>query len=395
MKLQSLLPVTCSFWLLTFAAPRSAAAFAPPQLVVDDDKVECPNATFTRIQDAVDAAPPGSQVRVCKGTYVEQVSISKPLDLEADSGAVLMPASMQANASSLSSGRAIAAALLVFNTANVTIRGLTLDGANNGISQCAPDLMGIFFQNASGEIDRVAVRNFRLSASLNGCQSGTGIFVQSGNGGASQVEIHRSTIHDFQKNGITANEIGTSASIDGNVVTGLGPTTGAAQNGIQIGFGAGGSIQNNTVTNNVWAPCTEVATCTAVATNILVTQSDGVIVKDNVAGISQVGIFLNANQGQVLENRTFATAVFDGIHIEGDQAQVKRNDVFNGAQSGIFIDGNNNTVDHNTITEASIGILKMAGSTGNVIQMNDVFDAPVAIQDPSLPRLSTLVVPLR
>jgi len=396
MKLQSLIQVTCGFCLLAFVNPQPCRAADPtPQLVVDDDKLECPNAAFTRIQDAVDAASPGSQIRICKGTYVEQVAISKPLDLEADSGAVLMPAAMQANSASLSSGRAIAAALLVANATNVTVRGLTLDGANSGITQCAPDLMGIYFQNASGEVDRVAVRNFKLAASLNGCQSGSGIFVQSGNGGVSQVEIHRSTIHDFQKNGITANEIGTSASIDENVVTGLGPTTGAAQNGIQMGFGAGGSIQNNTVTNNVWAPCAAVATCTAVATNILVTQSDGVIVKDNVAGISQVGIFLHANTGQVLENRTFAIAVFDGIHIEGDQAQVKRNDVFNGAQSGIFIDGNNNVVDHNVITEASIGILKAAGAVGNVIQMNDIFDAPVAVQDPTFPKLSGLVVPVR
>lgn len=382
--------LSVQFFLVCSAMPASA-----PQIVVDDDKLDCPDAGFTRIQDAVDAAAPGSQIRVCKGTYVEQVSISKPLDLEADSGAVLMPASMQANASSLSSGRAIAAALLVSNTTNVTIRGLTLDGANNGISHCAPDLMGIFFQDASGEIDRVAARNFKLSSSLNGCQSGTGIFVQSGNGGVSQVEIHRSTIHDFQKNGITANEIGTSASIDGNVVTGMGPTTGAAQNGIQIGFGAGGAIQNNTVTNNVWAPCTAVATCTSVATNILVEQSDGILVKDNVVGISQVNIFIHGNLGQALENRTSSTNVFDGIHIEGDQAQVKRNDVFNGAQSGIFIDGNNNVVQHNTITEAGVGILKIAGSTSNLIQMNDVFDSPVAVQDPSVRKLSTLVVPLR
>lgn len=390
MKLALSLCLACLSVLFFFSACSAMPASAP-QIVVDDDKVECPNATFTRIH----AAAPGSQIRVCKGTYVEQVSISKPLDLEADSGAVLMPASMQANASSLSSGIAIAAALLVSNTTNVTIRGLTLDGTNNGISQCAPDLMGIFFQNASGEIDRVAVRNFKLSASLNGCQSGTGIFAQGGNAGVSQVEIHRSTVHDFQKNGITANEVGTSASIDGNVVTGLGPTTGAAQNGIQIGFGAGGSIQNNTVTNNLWAPCTTVATCTAIATNILVEQSDGIVIRGNNAGISQVGIFVHGSQSLVTQDQTFATSVFDGIHIEGDQSQVRRNDILNGAESGIFIDGNNNVVEHNTVTEAAVGILKMAGSTGNLIQFNDIFDAPVAIQDPSVPKLSTLVVPLR
>jgi hypothetical protein len=384
----------CCLAFPCFLSPRPSIA-ATPQLIVDDDKLDCPNASFTRIQDAVDAASPGSQIRVCKGTYVEQVTIGKTLDVEADSGAVLMPALMQANAASLSSGRPIAAALLVFNTTSVTIRGLTVDGANNGLSQCAPDLMGVYFQNASGEIDRVAVRNFKLSAALNGCQSGTGIFVQSGNGGVSQVVIHRSTIHDFQKNGITANEAGTSASINGNTVTGLGPTTGATQNGIQIGFGAAGAIDNNTVTNNLWAPCTAVATCSAVATNILVEQSDGVEVQGNNVGIHQVGIFVHANQASIGQNETFATSVFDGIHIEGDQARGVRNQVFNGAQSGIFVDGNNNVVEHNVITEAAIGILKMAGSVGNLIRFNNVFDAPVAVQDPLLPKLSALIVPLR
>src|SRR5216684_4336078 len=74
-----------------------------------------------------------------------------------------------------------------------------------------------------------------------------------------KVEIDHCTVHDFQKNGITADEKGTLAIIHRNVVTGLGPTTGAAQNGVQIGFGVAGSIVNNTVTNNVWAPTSQLA----------------------------------------------------------------------------------------------------------------------------------------
>jgi hypothetical protein len=245
------------------------------QLVVDDDKVECPNAGFTHIQNAVDAAAPGDEIHICKGIYVEQVTIRKPLNISADNGAILMPSTMQANTTSLFDGAAIATALLVAGTTGVSISGLTVDGVNNGISECAPDLIGVSFQNASGELKRMAVRNFKLAASLNGCQSGTGIFVQSGNGGVSKVEIRHCTVHDFQKNGITADEKGTVNIIRRNVVTGAGPTSGAAQNGVQIGFGAAGSILENLVTNSVWAPCAAIATCTTVATNILVTQSDG------------------------------------------------------------------------------------------------------------------------
>jgi hypothetical protein len=351
------------------------------RLVVDDDRVECPDAEFTRIQDAVDAASPGDEIHICKGIYVEQVTIRKPLDIDADNGAILMPSAMRANTTSLFDGAPIATALLVAGTTDVSIFGLTVDGANNGIAECSPNLIGISFQNASGKLDRLAVRNFKLAAALNGCQSGTGIFVQSGNGGGSNVEIDQSTVHDFQKNGITANEKGTVTIIRRNVVTGIGPTTGATQNGVQIGFGAVGSILENVVTNNVWAPCTAIATCAAVATDILVTQSDDVEVSDNTAGISQVNIFVRGNNAMIDRNETFATRVFDGIRVLGNQSRVRDNYVLNGAESGIFLSGNNNVVTNNTINEAAIGILKNTGS-GNIIADNRFFNTPVPVQDP-------------
>ena len=381
--------------LLTFVGPSHASPAHRSRLVVDDDKVECPNAAFTRIQDAVDAASSGDEIHICKGVYVEQVKITKPLDIDADNGAILMPSAMQANATSLFDGAPIATALLVFDVTGVSISGLTVDGANNGISACAPDLIGISFLNASGEIDRVAVRNFKLAASLNGCQSGTGIFVQSGSGELSRVEIDHSTVHDFQKNGITADEKGTIAIIHRNVVTGVGSTTGAAQNGVQIGFGAGGAILENVVTNNVWAPCTAVATCTNVATNILVTQSDGVEISGNTAGIGQVNIFVDGNNARIDDNRTFATNVFDGIRVEGNQSRVRQNHSVNGAESGIFVSGNNNVVTDNVITEAAIGIFKDTGSTGNVIAGNHFFNTPVLVQDPNAVDVAKLISPKR
>jgi hypothetical protein len=374
---------------------RPTTATSKPHLVVDDDKVECPNADFTRIQDAVYAATPGASIRICRGVYVEQVKINKPLDIDADSGAILMPAPIKQNTTSLFDASPLATAILVADTTDVSIAGLVVDGTNAGISECSPLLLGITFQNASGAIQRVTLRNFRLGPGFGGCQSGLGIFVQSGGGGISRVSIDKCTVHDFQKNGITANEVGTEVTIRGNVVTGIGPTTGAAQNGIQIGFGAGGSIDGNTVSNMVWSPCVSVKTCAAVATNILVTQSDGVEVTENTVGISQVGIFVHGNQGEVETNETFASSVFDGIRIEGDQGEVRSNHVFNGAEAGVFIAGNNNLVEHNTITEAAIGILKASGSSGNLIQGNRVFGTPIAVQDPSTSTLSEIISPVR
>jgi hypothetical protein len=397
MKIHFSLRLGCALTLLVgfVLLPLPAIGGDRQHLVVDDDKVQCPNAAFSKIQDAVDAATAGAVIRVCPGNYAEQVAIHKPLTIAADSGAVLMPGTMQQNTTSLLDGAPLAAAILVAGATDVTIEGLIVDGANNGVAECSPRIFGIAFQDASGEISHVAIRNFKLGTGLGGCQSGTGIFVQSGGGGISSVEIEKSTIHDFQKNGITADEVGTQVSVHGNVVTGIGPTAGAAQNGIQIGFGAGGTISSNTVTNNLWSPCTAVGTCTAVATNILVAQSDGVEVTDNRAGISQVGIFVDGNQGLVARNETFASSVFDGIRIEGDGNRVRHNQVFNGAESGIFVAGNNNVVEHNRITEAAIGILKQAGSLGNVILFNEVFDTLVAVQDPASPGLARVVSPER
>lgn len=389
--------LSCGVCLFLLALGGPLMGASQMRLVVDDDKVECPNAGFTHIQDAVNAATPGASIRVCKGTYVEQVTINKPLEIEADSGAILMPAAMQQNAASLVDAAALATAVLVSDANGVTIRGLVVDGTNAGIAACSPILFGIVYQNSSGALERVTVRNFRLFGGVNlaGCQSGSGIFVQSGGGMMSQVTVSRSTIHDFQKNGITANEVGTQVAINENVVTGIGPTTGAAQNGIQIGFGAGGSITGNTATNNVWSPCTAVSTCQAAATNILVTQSDGVTVRGNTAGINNVAIFIDGNGANVEGNETFLSSVFDGIRLAGNQALVRTNQVFNGSEAGILVGGNNNVVERNTLTEAAIGILKVMGATGNLIFNNRVFGAPIMVQDPAEAKLAGIISPLR
>src|SRR5919106_1049888 len=73
--------------VLWFPAPHGAAA-EPATLVVDRDGVQCPNAEFTSIQAAVDAAPPGALIRICPDLYTETVVIDKPLALQADPDAV-------------------------------------------------------------------------------------------------------------------------------------------------------------------------------------------------------------------------------------------------------------------------------------------------------------------
>lgn len=365
-------------------------------LVVGKDQSTCPGATFSEIQTAIDQAAPGDSVHVCQGLYSEpQLTINKPLNLNGDSGVLFVPPSFTQNAMALASGAPIAAGILVAGADPVSITGITIDGINNSIDQCAPRVEGIYYQNSSGKIESVVVTNMKLGAGLNGCQSGTGILVESGTGGSSRVEIVNCKIHDFQKNGITANETGTFVSVHENVVTGSGPTTGAAQNGIQIGFGATGKIVENTVVNMIWSPCLDSNTCQAVATNILVAESDGVVVRDNTVAISQVGIFVDGNNETILRNRVSNSSVFDGIRVEGNGSKVQSNRVATANEALIFVQGNDNDVVHNTLSDAPVGILKVSGSSDDKFRANDFDNVLSKIVDPRPRSLTGLLVPER
>jgi hypothetical protein len=201
--------------------------------------------------------------------------------------------------------------------------------------------VGVFDDNASGDLQRVAVRNVKLSASLNGCQSGDAILVDNGNAPMSIVTVENSSIHHYQKNGITANDTGTKVEIVHNVVTRLGARNPAAQNGIQIGFGAGGHITRNTVSNNVFAPCVSVSACSATGEGILIFESDNVTIERNTVEVSQVGIGANGSHAHVRNNRVSGTLVGAGVDLHGSDSDARENRLFNSPEAGIFIAGNN------------------------------------------------------
>src|SRR5262245_46895318 len=78
-------------WIAVLAAglPLAAPAVArAATLTVDTDRAQCPRAQFASIQAAVDNARPGDTVKVCAGTYAEQVTVDKPLTLKGDGATV-------------------------------------------------------------------------------------------------------------------------------------------------------------------------------------------------------------------------------------------------------------------------------------------------------------------
>ncbi|MDX6384389.1 MAG: hypothetical protein QOK48_1962 [Blastocatellia bacterium] len=352
--------------VLGFGATRAGAA----TLTVDDDHLQCPGAGFSSIQAAVLAASPNDKINVCPGTYHEQVIITKPLTIQGievagQNLATIMPTGVAPNSTSLASGNPIAAIVLVDGTDKVNLSNLTIDGSTNGINGCAPNLIGLYYRNSSGKADGLAVKNVKLTPALFGCQSGLGIFVQSGSGGQSKVDITNSSVHDYQKNGITANEVGTDVTIKGNTVTGVGPTNQIAQNGIQVAFGAKGTIDSNSVINHVYSPCTLASCNDAASANILIDESDSVKVTKNNAGNAQVNVYYIGNKGEISNNTLFQNLVFDGIDLIGNQNKAINNSIFNSEGSGIFVMGDKNDANSNTINEAPVGILSDVSSTNS------------------------------
>jgi parallel beta-helix repeat protein len=348
-------------------------------LVVDNDGFatpsDCDSSTATpylTIQSGIDAASSGDVVVVCRGTgpYNEQPVIAKRLTLSGRLDATVKPSPMADNTTSLFDGTPFAAGILVQDTTRVTIERLTVDGSENGGADCSKEPFGIFFRNASGTVRNAVIRGMKLLPGAESCQAGEGVLVQSGGGAESRVVVEGTSIHDYQKNGITANEIGTTLIARNNRVMGWGATPFIAQNGIQVGFGAGGTLDRNVVANHVYSLCTSVASCDAVSTGILVLEAaDGVVARRNVVSISQTGIFFGGftgaiptNDGVISDNDISQTLVFDGIAVfNGNNNLVRGNDVTDSDEAGVFLIGDDNTVRQNRINEAPVGIWNFAG----------------------------------
>jgi Periplasmic copper-binding protein (NosD) len=345
---------------------------------------------FATIQLAVNSVPAGSTIKVCPGNYPEQVSIiNKNLTLigiafgTSDAAVVVVPAGgLVTNGVTDIFGFPTAAQIFVQNAA-VTISHLTVDGANDGLTNCSIDAIGIYYQNSSGTITSNAVRNVLLPTGLQGCQDGLAINVES-NIGAPSVTISSNSVRNYDKNGITASgpdngNPGPNVTVTGNTIIGLGATTVTAQNGIQIGYGATGTVTSNNVVDDIYINPPGCTLCYG-ASGILIYGSAGVTVTSNTVESTQIGIVpvtesasLTANGTVVKSNHVGGTQNYDAIDLCSDGNIAQLNVIYGSAQSGIHLDdscspstGSSNNVTGNTINEACAGILLGTGTNTNI-----------------------------
>ena len=212
---------------------------------------DTPTSAKKTIQAAVNQVTATGTVHVAAGTYPEQVVITKNLHLlGAGSGLTIItaPTTIPAASNQDSAVVKIAGAGVAAEIAAVTVSG-------PGPSGCGSIGFGIFvLDSANANIHDNSILDVR-DQPFSGCQNGVGIQVgRNLYTTAGTATITNNSITGFQKNGITVDGPGSAAVIASNVVTGSGPTTIIAQNGIQISRGATAQITGNTVSGNDYTP---------------------------------------------------------------------------------------------------------------------------------------------
>jgi len=133
----------------------------------------------------------------------------------------------------------------------VSIENLRVDGYGRGNSNYR--FQGIAFWNAGGDVENCAVVNIQETP-FSGAQHGVGIYAYNSTGGPYTINVSDSYLDEFQKNALALSGEGLIANLSGCDIVGKGLIDVTAQNGIQIGFGAGGSISNTTVSGIGYTP---------------------------------------------------------------------------------------------------------------------------------------------
>lgn len=183
---------------------------------------------------------------------------------------------------------------------------------------------------------------------FNGTQHGVGVYFAYDTGATGK--IWNNTVWNYQKGGIVVNGASDSASIKGNTVTGLGPVSFIAQNGIQVGYGADASVMQNTVSGNSYTGTSDDSG------GILVVggpgyggaYTTGTQIVGNTLINNDVGVYLS-NVDENFNAPTTATNIKVVNNTISSDA-VNNNYGGYGYQAGIADQGNNDKMINNTIS---------------------------------------------
>jgi hypothetical protein len=240
-------------------ASASTAEFVSNTKPISSPGNSCEHPGYNAIQPAINVSGAGGTVTVCPGSgpYTEQLTITKPLKLTG-TATVKLPQSPGNSTTACDMAKGTESyppdqdEVSICTGGTVTIIGLSFE-ASWPSSTCDESLYGILVAGGA-TLDATNVTMDGAGAQpINGCQGGVGI--QVGMAWTQPNEVGHAvfknvTVTSYQKNGVTVDGSGSSASMKGITVTGAGPTPETAQNGIQVSNGASAAIKSAHVSAN-------------------------------------------------------------------------------------------------------------------------------------------------
>ena len=304
---------------LVGVGPTASTSDPGGNLVVEPlGSTECPDAQYNSIQAAVDAASPGATIKVCAGTYTEQVAIPAGKDDLTLYSVPDLQAIIRAPAV-MTSPKAI---VRVNGAQNATIRHFTIEGP--GSYGCDSIEEGVRVDaGGSALITDNHISNIQDSP-FSGCQNGIGIRIgRNFDGTYGSATIVHNLIDNYQKGGIVVDgQLASGAPVSHaevayNQVQGVGPTPLIAQNGIQVSRGAVADVHNNTVTGNAYAP----QTVTSVGILLFEDSSPDTQVAHNdvYANDEGIGLYTTTNT-TISHNNAHDNLSGDGLFADTDTA---------------------------------------------------------------------------
>jgi parallel beta-helix repeat protein len=308
---------------------------------------DCPQATFTTIQAAVDASGPNDTVKVCPGTYPEQVRIvghsHDGLRLES-----LTPLAATIQWPTIES---FPLALVYFNNADhVTVRYFTISGPFT-FPGCSPDRHeGLLVDNAFDE--RILHNDITLIRNSNtllwGCQEGDAVAVGRRTAGTTpgSAIVWLNLIEKYQKNGVQAVNTGTSADVRHNTIT-ASPEAARnaiiASNGVVVFRNAAAIVEENAISGHKYTPF-------PLSTGVILDEAPpgSSTVDHNRLSDNDFGVESDTQMGLDISHNDVFNSVSDAITLCGDVTQgcgaaeqivVRSNDIENNRGSGILLLG--------------------------------------------------------
>jgi hypothetical protein len=260
------------------AALALALPFPEASTIIDLDTGNYAVAAGMSIQAAIDAADAGGVINVGAGHFEEQLHITLNDLVIAGAGKALTfidsPVDLPLGYSSGSSTNY--PIVYVENCGGVAISGLTVDGLGRGNANYR--FQGIGFWNSGGSVADVDVMNIS-DTPFSGAQHCVGVYAYNNTGGPYAISLTDVLVDDYQKNGVALSGEGLTVALTRVTTIGAGPTDVTAQNGIQISYGAGGTMDECSISGCFWdGP-------TWWASGLLVYQSPGIaITNTNIDG---------------------------------------------------------------------------------------------------------------